>query len=119
MNSVISGALSAALSAGASSLKSALPDEQRLRGKIDEAAQSFEASFLSTMMKSMFDGVSAGQFGGGDGEEAFKSFLMDAFAKQTAKTANLGLSDQVRAEMLKLQGLEPFTKPDAAKTGAA
>ena len=80
------------------------PAEAAKRRQIAGTAQSFEASFLSTMMKSMFDGVDAGAFGGGQGEEAFKSFLVDAFAKQTAKTATLGISDQVGREMLKLQG---------------
>lgn len=80
--------------------------EAAKRRQIADTAQSFEASFLSTMMKSMFDGVDAGAFGGGQGEEAFKSFLVDAFAKQTAKTATLGISDQVGREILKLQGLQ-------------
>ena len=80
-------------------------EEAARRRKTAEAAQAFEASFLSTMMKSMFDGVDVGAFGGGEGEQAFKSFLLDAFAKQTAKTGHFGISDQVGREMLKLQGL--------------
>jgi len=82
------------------------PQEAEKRRHIAATAESFEASFLSTMMKTLFDGVDAGAFGGGDGEEAFKSFLTDAFAKQTAKSNQLHISDQVGREMLKLQGLE-------------
>ena len=81
------------------------PEEQRQRHKIAAAAQSFEASFLSNMMQTMFDGVDVGAFGGGDGEKAFKSFLTDAIAKQTAKAGGVGISAEVNREMLKLQGL--------------
>jgi flagellar protein FlgJ len=81
------------------------PEETKKRAKITEAAKSFETSFLSTMMQSMFSGVTAGAFGGGAGEDAFKSMLIDAFAKQTVKAGGIGLSAQVGREMLKLQGL--------------
>ena len=85
------------------------PAETAQRQKIAETANSFEAAFLSTMMQSMFQGVEAGAFGGGQGEAAFKSFMLDAFAKQTAKAGGLGISDEINREMLKLQGLAPET----------
>lgn len=54
----------------------------------------------------MFSGVKTdGPFGGGQGEEMFRSFLNDAMAKQTVKTGGIGLADKVAREMLKLQGL--------------
>jgi len=80
-------------------------EEARQRQKTAEAAKSFEASFLATMLQTMFNGVDIGAFGGGEGEKAFKSFLTEAFAKQTVKAGGLGISDQVGREMLKLQGL--------------
>lgn len=74
--------------------------------KIAETAQSFEASFLSSMLKPMFDGLDTeGPFGGGKGEEMFRSFLTDALAKQTVKAGGIGIADTVQREMLKLQGL--------------
>jgi len=76
------------------------------REKIAATAKDFEASFLSIMFGQMFQGVEAGEFGGGQGETMFRSFLMDAFAKQTARTGGVGLADSVQREMLKLQGLE-------------
>ena len=76
------------------------------RHKIADAAQKFEASFLSSMLKPMFDGLSTeAPFGGGEGEAMFKSFMTDAIAKQTAKRGGLGIADTVQREMLKLQGL--------------
>ena len=44
-------------------------------------------------------------FGGGQGEQMFKSFFTDAVAKQVTKAGGIGVSDQVAKEMLKLQGL--------------
>ena len=45
-------------------------------------------------------------FGGGQGEEMFKSFMAEAMAKQMAKQGGIGLSSSVQAEMLKMQGLQ-------------
>lgn len=82
------------------------PDATK-REKIKDAAQQFEASFLSVMFQEMFAGLkSDGPFGGGAGEDMFKSFMAEAMAKQVAKTGGLGLSDTVAREMLKMQGLQ-------------
>ena len=80
--------------------------EGRTRDQIAKASKDFESSFLSIMLSQMFEGVGGGEFSGGQGEEMFKSFLMDAFSKQMTNTGGVGLSDAVQREMLKLQGLE-------------
>jgi Rod binding domain-containing protein len=67
-------------------------------------AEQFEASFLSQMFKPMFEGLKTdGPFGGGEGEETWRSFLIDAMAKQTVKAGGIGLADQVVAQMIKMQ----------------
>lgn len=77
------------------------------RGQIKQTAQDFEATFLSTMMQQMFSGLSTeGPFGGGPGEEMFRSVLTDAMAKQMSKTGGIGIAPAVEREMLKLQGLK-------------
>jgi Rod binding domain-containing protein len=76
------------------------------REKIHKVAKDFEASFLSVMMGEMFQGVGESEFAGGQGGVMFRSFLMDAFSKQMAKSGGIGLSASVEREMLKLQGLE-------------
>jgi flagellar protein FlgJ len=82
-------------------------DELAKRGRIRETAESFEASFLSTMFQEMFNGVETSEpFGGGEAETTLRSFLTEAFAKQTARSGGVGLADSVQREMLKLQGLE-------------
>lgn len=85
----------------------ATASELAKRGKIHQTAQDFEASFLSVMFQQMFTGVSTdGPFGGGAGEEMFRSVLTDAMAKQVSKSGGIGVSSAVEREMLKLQGLK-------------
>lgn len=77
------------------------------RGQIRETSQKFEASFLSSMMQEMFEGVdTAAPFGGGQSEAMFRSFMTDAIAKQMAKSGGVGIAAQVQREMLKMQGLK-------------
>ena len=76
------------------------PDDARMR----RTAEEFEASFLSQMLKPMFEGLSTdGPFGGGEAEGTWRSFMIDAMAKQTVKTGGIGLADTVMAEMIKMQ----------------
>jgi peptidoglycan hydrolase FlgJ len=72
--------------------------------RMRETATSFEASFLSQMLKPMFEGLSTdGMFGGGQGEETWRSFMIDAIAKQTVSAGGVGLADQVVAQMIRMQ----------------
>lgn len=76
------------------------------RAQIKDTAEKFEATFLSSMLQEMFQGVeTGGPFGGGQGEAMFKSFLTEAMAKQMAKGGGIGIAAQVQREMLKMQGL--------------
>ena len=73
--------------------------------KIKATAQKFESSFLSVMLGSMFEGVStAAPFGGGAGEEAFRSFLTEEMAKGITRRGGVGLSATIQREMMKMQG---------------
>jgi len=74
------------------------------RGKIHQTAQDFESSFLSVMMQQMFTGLKTdGPFGGGPGEEMFRSLMIDEYGKQIARQGGLGLADGVTRELLKRQ----------------
>ena len=76
------------------------------RSKTKDVAQKFEAQFLSSMFQSMFAGLKTdGPFGGGQGEEMFRSLLTEAMAKQVTKAGGIGISDTVQREILKMQGL--------------
>ena len=76
------------------------------RGQIAKTAKDFEGSFLTVMIGQMMKDVKVSEpFGGGQGEEMFKSFMNEAMAKQVVKTGGVGIADDVAKEMLKLQGL--------------
>ena len=76
------------------------------RGKARDAAQKFESQFLSQMLGQMFQGIETdGPFGGGHGEDMFRSLLTDSMAKEMTKAGGIGLVDTVQREILKLQGL--------------
>ena len=76
------------------------------RGQIKDTSQKFEATFLSIMVQQMFEGTeTSAPFGGGPGEQMFKSFMAQAMADKVVKTGGVGLAASVQREMLKMQGL--------------
>ncbi|MCB9963440.1 MAG: rod-binding protein [Rhodospirillales bacterium] len=78
--------------------------DAKKKQQIEDAAQDFEAVFLSEMMKPMFETVKVDpMFGGGKGEEVFRSFLVQEYGKILAATNRTGLSDSVSATLMKAQ----------------
>ncbi len=64
----------------------------------------FEAMCLNNLLSPMFEGLQTdGPFGGGEGEEAVRSFYIDAIAKQMAQRGGIGISDMMQKQLLKLQ----------------
>lgn len=76
------------------------------RSKVKDVAQKFESQFLAQMIGHMFEGIETdGPFGGGFGEQMFRSVMTDTMAQQMTKAGGIGLSATVQREMLKMQGL--------------
>ena len=74
--------------------------------QIKKVAEEFEAAFLTAMLNPIFSQLSTeAPFGGGQGEAAFKSFMVDAMSKQMAKAGGVGLADSVTRQLLHQQGL--------------
>ncbi|VAW00699.1 hypothetical protein MNBD_ALPHA01-1877 [hydrothermal vent metagenome] len=72
--------------------------------KARETAESFEAVFLSQILKSMSMGIKTdGPFGGGHGEDIFRDVLNEEIANQISRNGGIGLSDAVYREILKNQ----------------
>lgn len=72
--------------------------------KAEEAAQEFEAVFIAEMMKPMFEGISTeAPFGGGKGEEVFRSLLLQEYGKVISQTGGLGIAETVKDQMIQLQ----------------
>ncbi|MBF0392532.1 MAG: rod-binding protein [Alphaproteobacteria bacterium] len=71
---------------------------------VKKAAQDFEAVFLAQMLGHMFEGIETdGIFGGGHGEQMFRSMMVDEYGKQMARRGGIGLADHIEREMLKMQ----------------
>lgn len=80
------------------------PTASMAKARMRETAEAFEASFLSQMLKPMFESLSTeAPFGGGEAEGTWRGFLVEAMARQTVKAGGIGLADQVVAQMLKMQ----------------
>lgn len=79
---------------------------KNIRGleKIEKAAKEFEAIFVTEMMKPMFLGIkSDGIYGGGKAEEVFRDVMLQEYGKKIASTGQLGIANQVRSELIRLQ----------------
>jgi len=75
-------------------------DVQRIR----KVAEDFEAVFLGQMLKPMFANLGAEKpFGGGSGEDMWRSLQVDEFGKAIAQKGGIGIADNIFREMLKLQ----------------
>ena len=60
--------------------------------------------FLSQMLSPMFETIGTdGPFGGGHGEQMFRSLLVEEVGKKLARSGGIGIADQVAREVLRLQ----------------
>lgn len=82
--------------------------DPKVRTKLHKAAQDFEANFVSQMFSQMFESVPIDEtFGGGRGEEMFRSLLVNEYGKQVASRGGLGIADSVYRELLRAQEARP------------
>lgn len=87
------------------SMGSSLDMNKRAAAK--KAAEDFESVFVAQMMEPMFQGLKTdGMFGGGSGEQVFRSLMIQEVGKEIAAAGGVGVSDAVYGEMLRMQGLE-------------
>ncbi len=69
-----------------------------------EAAESFEAVFISQMLGPMFETVPIdGPFGGGNSEGIYRSMMMEHVGKGIAGSGGIGIADQVYNILLQYQ----------------
>ncbi|MDO8422689.1 MAG: rod-binding protein [Parvibaculum sp.] len=69
-----------------------------------ETAQDFEAQFMSSMAQTMFEGIKTDDtFGGGPGEDTFRSMLVSQYGQEMSKAGGFGIADQIYGEILKMQ----------------
>ncbi len=69
-----------------------------------EKAEELEGIFLNTLMSQMFSSIkSDGMFGGGQGEDTWRSMQSEQYANMLAKNGGIGLADQIMADLLAIQ----------------
>lgn len=69
--------------------------------KMQETAQDFEAFFLSQALQPMFANIEpASPFGGGTGDEIWRSMQVDEYGKALAKNGGIGIADAVMKQLL-------------------
>ena len=71
---------------------------------MDKAARDFEAVFVGQMLEQMWSNVPTdGPFGGGNGEQAFRSLMIQSVGQQIADHGGIGLAANVKREMIRMQ----------------
>ena len=72
-----------------------------------QTSEDFEAIFLSQMLSPMFETLEEDPlFGGGPGEQMYRSLLVEEYGKILAQTGGVGLADQLQQELIRLQETE-------------
>ncbi len=72
--------------------------------EVRRVAEEFEAVFIAQMMAPMFQGLETDElFGGGPGEDVYRSILVEEYGKSIARAGGIGLSDAIQREILRLQ----------------
>ena len=75
--------------------------------KAREAAVEFEGFFIASALESMFSGIETdGLFGGGHGEQVFRSMLLQEYGKSIAERGGLGIADAVQREIIRVQEVQ-------------
>ena len=73
-----------------------------------EQAREFEAVFLSSYLKTMWDGVGDDPtLAGGTGSDNWKELLIDEYGKSYAARGGIGLAEPIAHQLLKLQEIDP------------
>jgi Rod binding domain-containing protein len=86
--------------ANAAAAAAAKPENPAAR----KAARDFESFFFSQTLETMFAGVGTDPlFGGGPGETAFRSLMIQEYGKEAARSGRLGIADQVYREIIRMQ----------------
>jgi Rod binding domain-containing protein len=72
--------------------------------KAANASKEYESVFISQFLGSMFSSIKTNELtGGGQGEDMFRSMMVDQYAKSLTARGGFGLAAHMQAELLKHQ----------------
>jgi flagellar protein FlgJ len=84
-----------------------------------KASKEYESVFISQFLGSMYSGISTdGPTGGGEGEEMFRSLMIDQYGKSMEQRGGFGLASALQRQLLKHQEM-PVANDAAAPAAAA
>jgi len=72
-----------------------LPKAPTRDDQIRNVSEKLESTFLAEMLKSAGIGKTPDAFGGGEGEDQFASFLIQAQADKMVEAGGIGLAEQL------------------------
>lgn len=91
-----------------------LPHAGKTLAQTEKAAKDFEAVFVSQFVGSMFEGIKTdGPFGGGQGEEMFRSMMVEQYGKAVAQQGGFGLASAVTHSLMQHQEAEQRARQQA------
>jgi Rod binding domain-containing protein len=100
MDSAIQGTIAMAQQAPLA----AAPKATGNTAKADAVSKEYESVFISQFLGSMFSGIKTDELtGGGQGEEMFRSLMINEFGKSIEQQGGFGLASQMKAQLLKHQ----------------
>jgi peptidoglycan hydrolase FlgJ len=86
----------------------------------DRTSKEFESVFINQFVGSMFQGISTdGPTGGGEGEEMFRSLMIDQYSKSIEQRGGFGLAAAVKRQLLKHQEAPAAATAAPASTAPA
>ena len=84
-----------------------------------KASKEYESVFISQFLGSMFSGISTdGPTGGGEGEEMFRSLMVDQYGKAMEQRGGFGIASALQRQLLKHQEM-PVANDAANDTAPA
>lgn len=77
------------------------------KATVEEAAKEFEAIVIKQFIQQMFENQEPNPLtGGGHAEETFRELLHEEYANSISNNGGLGMSQQIKAELIALQGVQ-------------
>lgn len=87
--------------------------------RLHKQAEELEGVFLNTLTKQMFSSIKTdGDFGGGFGEETWRSMQSEQLANTMAQNGGLGIADQMMGDLIAMQeaAQNPYNLSEGAST---
>jgi len=84
-----------------------MPGKDASYAQMKKVAQDFEAFFLAQAFEPMFASIEPAEpFGGGPGQDIWRSMQTQEYGKAIAQQGGIGLADHVLEQMIRMQEVD-------------